>query len=201
VFEIGRRDGIIRGFQDSAGSVAGVQDESAVVLPDLPDRLNRHRLEPASLAQHRPRMLRAAVAMSGSREDAEDLVQETFERVLRRPRFVQRDRDAAYLMRALRHICAAHARSAHHRRTAPAPPEDLEWITDDRGEPETAMEAQIAYAAIAELSEPLRATIVAVDVVGLSYKEAAGSLRTRVGTIMSRLYRAREQVAAALEAS
>ena len=52
------------------------------------------------------------------------------------------------------------------------------------------MDAQLAYAAMAELSEPLRATIVAVDVVGLSYKEAARSLRTRVGTIMSRLYRA-----------
>jgi RNA polymerase sigma-70 factor, ECF subfamily len=163
--------------------------------------MNRHRLEPASLAAHRPRLLRAASAMSGSREDAEDLVQETFERVLRRPRFVQRDHDAAYLMRALRHICAAHARSTERRRTAPSPPEALEWIADGRGGPEIAMDAQIAYAAIAELSEPLRATIVAVDVVGLSYKEAARSLRTRVGTIMSRLYRAREQVAAALEAS
>ena len=171
-----------------------------MALPELPDGLNRHRLEPARLAEHRPRLLLAAVAMSGSREDAEDLVQETFEQVLRRPRFVQRGRDAAYLMRALRHICAAHARSAHHRRTAPAPPEDLEWIADGRGGPELAMDAQIAYSAIAELSEPLRATIVAVDVVGLSYKEAARSLRTRVGTIMSRLYRAREQVAAALEA-
>ena len=54
-------------------------------------------------------------------------------------------------------------------------------------------------AAIAELSEPLRHTIVAVDVVGLSYKEAARSLRTRTGTVMSRLHRAREQVCAALE--
>ena len=150
---------------------------------------------------HRARLLRAAYAMCGSREDAEDLVQETFEHVLRRPRFVQRDRDAAYLMRALRHTCIAHAQGAARRQTAPAPPEDLEWITDARAEPETAMDARLAYAAMAELSEPLRATIVAVDIVGLSYKEAARSLRTRVGTIMSRLYRAREQVAAALEAS
>jgi RNA polymerase sigma-70 factor (ECF subfamily) len=199
-FEIGHRDGITGRLEDSGWSVAGVQDESVMVLPELPDRVNRHRLEPASLAQHRPRLLRAAVAMSGSPEDAEDLVQETFERVLRRPRFVQRDRDMAYLMRALRHICAAQARSADRRRTTPSPPEELEWITDGRGEPEAAMDAQIAYEAIAGLSEPLRATIVAVDVVGLSYKEAARSLRTRVGTIMSRLYRAREQVAAALEA-
>jgi RNA polymerase sigma-70 factor, ECF subfamily len=179
--------------------MADVRDERVAVLPDLIDRAGRQRLEPASLAQHRPRLMRAAYAMCGSREDAEDLVQETFERVLRRPRFVQRDRDVAYLLRVLRHLCGAHA--AERRRTAPAAPEDLDWIVDARVEPDLAMDARIAYAAMAELSEPLRATIVAVDVVGLSYKEAARSLRTRVGTIMSRLYRAREQVAAALEAS
>jgi RNA polymerase sigma-70 factor (ECF subfamily) len=180
--------------------MAGVHDESAAVLPELTDNPRRQRLEPASLAAHRPRLLRAAYAMCGSREDAEDLVQETFERVLRRPRFVQRDRDTAYLLRVLRHAYGTHAGIAARRRTAPSPPEDLEWIVDERAAPEVAMDARIAYAAMAELSEPLRATIVAVDVVGLSYKEAARSLRTRAGTIMSRLYRAREQVAAALEA-
>ena len=179
--------------------MAGVQDDGVAVLPDLTGRAKRQRLEPASLAQHRPRLIRAAYAMCGSREDAEDLVQETFERVLRRPRFIQRDRDMAYLLRVLRHTCGAHATSSAKRRTAPAPPDELEWIVDTRAAPEVAMDARIAYAAMAELSEPLRATIVAVDVVGLSYKEAARSLRTRVGTIMSRLYRAREQVAAAME--
>ena len=173
------------------GATNLAQDERAPV--------DRHRLEPSSLATHRPRLLRAAFAMCGSREDAEDLVQETFERVLRRPRFVQRDRDAAYLMRALRHTVAEHAGMAARRRTAPVPPDELDWITDERVGPELAMDAQLAYAAMADLSEPLRATIVAVDVVGLSYKEAARSLRTRTGTIMSRLYRARQQVADALE--
>jgi RNA polymerase sigma-70 factor, ECF subfamily len=177
-----------------------MQDECAAVSPDLMGAAQRQRLEPASLAQHRPRLMRAAYAMCGSREDAEDLVQETFERVLRRPRFIQRDRDMAYLLRVLRNICGSHAATVAKRRTAPAPPEELEWIVDARAAPEVAMDARIAYAAMADLSEPLRATIVAVDVVGLSYKEAARSLRTRVGTIMSRLYRAREHVAAAMDA-
>jgi RNA polymerase sigma-70 factor (ECF subfamily) len=159
----------------------------------------RKRLEPARLQEHRPRLLRAAYAMCGSREDAEDLVQETFERVLRRPRFVQHDHDVAYLLRVLRHTWGNQARTAARRRTAPAAPEDLEWIADERAGPELAVDVQLAYDAIAELSEPLRATIVAVDVVGLSYKEAARSLRTRTGTVMSRLYRAREQVATAME--
>jgi DNA-directed RNA polymerase specialized sigma24 family protein len=39
---------------------------------------------------------------------------------------------------------------------------------------------------------------VAVDVTGLSYKEAARALRIREGTVMSRLYRARQAVVRAL---
>ena len=41
--------------------------------------------------------------------------------------------------------------------------------------------------------------LVAVDVTGLSYKEAARALRIREGTVMSRLYRARQQVVRRLE--
>lgn len=41
----------------------------------------------------------------------------------------------------------------------------------------------------------LRETVVTVDVAGLTYKEAARALGTKDGTIMSRLYRAREQIA------
>ena len=158
-------------------------------------------LDPETLAEHRGRLFRAAYAMTSSREDAEDLVQETFERVLRRPRFVQRDHDLAYLLRILRHAWWAQSRTRARRRTTPAPPEELEWVTDRHADPQAALDARLAYAAIAELSEPLRNTIVAVDIVGLSYKEAARSLRTRTGTIMSRLYRAREQVCDALGAS
>jgi RNA polymerase sigma-70 factor, ECF subfamily len=158
------------------------------------------QLEPERLAEHGDRLYRAAYAMTGSAADAEDLVQETYERILRRPRFVRRDREIGYLLRVLKNAWTAHVRTAAGRRTHPAPPEELEWISDRRSEPEVALESQAAYEAIAELSEPLRLTIVAVDVVGLSYAEAAKRLRTRTGTIMSRLYRAREQVAETLEA-
>jgi RNA polymerase sigma-70 factor (ECF subfamily) len=158
-------------------------------------------LEPSRMEGHRARLYRAAYALCGSRHDAEDLVQDTFERVLRRPRFVRRDRDLAYLLRVLHHTWGAQTRSAARRRTLPAAPEDFEWVPDQRASQELALEARLAYAAMSELSEPLRLTIVAVDVVGLSYKEAARSLQTRTGTIMSRLFRAREQLASALQES
>ena len=121
--------------------------------------------------------------------------------MLRRPRFVKRDHDLAYLLRVLRHTWAAQVKTAARRSTTTMPPEDLEWLPDRRSNPELALDARLAYQAIGELSEPLRLTVVAVDVVGLSYAEAARSLRTRKGTIMSRLFRAREQLACALEAT
>ena len=48
-------------------------------------------LDPQSLTQHVDRLYRAAWALCGSREDAEDLVQETFARVLSRPRVLHGD--------------------------------------------------------------------------------------------------------------
>ena len=52
-----------------------------------------HLLDPGSLGDHVDRLFRAAWAMSGSREEAEDLVQETYLRVLSRPRIVRNDDD------------------------------------------------------------------------------------------------------------
>ena len=49
------------------------------------------------------------------------------------------------------------------------------------------------YAAVAALPDDFRDVIVAVDVAGLSYKEAAKAFKTPEGTVMSRLYRARSR--------
>jgi RNA polymerase sigma-70 factor (ECF subfamily) len=54
---------------------------------------------------------------------------------------------------------------------------------------------------VGELSPPLRETLVAVDIVGLSDRQAAMALGVRQGTIMSRLHRARNDVAGRLEAA
>ena len=48
---------------------------------------------------------------------------------------------------------------------------------------------------IAALPERYRLALVAVDIAGLSYREAAGILETREATIATRVFRAREQVA------
>ena len=57
---------------------------------------------------------------------------------------------------------------------------------------------QELYAIIAALPEDRRLALVAVDILGLSYREAARALRVREPTITTRLHRAREQVARSL---
>jgi RNA polymerase sigma-70 factor (ECF subfamily) len=54
------------------------------------------------------------------------------------------------------------------------------------------------YRAISELSDDFRDALVAIDVAGLSYTEAARALKVPEGTITSRLFRARRQVASVL---
>ena len=160
----------------------------------------RRLLVSERLPDHSVRLFQAAYALSGSREDAEDLVQETFARVLRRPRWIRQGAgEAAYLMRVLRNVWYDTLRSRKACPELPMEPAHVEFAADGRVDPEVLAEARAAYAAIATLSAPLRETIVAVDIVGLSYKEAARALRTREGTIMSRLYQARRKVAQIME--
>jgi len=69
-------------------------------------------LDPAHLADHLDRLYRAAWASCGSREDAEDLVQDTYARVLAKPRLLRRDDDLAYLLRVLRNTHVSRLRAA-----------------------------------------------------------------------------------------
>jgi RNA polymerase sigma-70 factor (ECF subfamily) len=55
-----------------------------------------------------------------------------------------------------------------------------------------------AFAAIAALPARLRDALVALDVAGLSYGEAAYALRVREGTLASRVFSARSQLATSL---
>jgi len=152
-------------------------------------------LDPQSLSKHVDRLYRAAWALCGSREDAEDLVQETFARVLARPRVIRGEDELYYLMRVLRNTFLTGLRTASRRPVTVAPLDDV-LAADPRptGRPEHALEVQELYAAIGELPEDFRLALVAVDVLGLSYREASRALRVREATLTTRLFRARKQV-------
>ncbi len=162
--------------------------------------MDTRTLDPIALGDHFDRLLRAAWALCGSRDDAEDLVQETYARVLARPRIVQRDDDLGYLLQALRNTFVSALRTRARRpRAAAAEPESLE-LADTRtsAQPHAAAEARLVYAAIAALPAEQRDALVAIDLAGLSYKEAARALRVNEGTVTSRLFRARRDVARSL---
>ena len=154
-------------------------------------------LDPASLPQHTDRLFRAAWALTGSREDAQDLVQETFARVLARPRILHGQDELAYLLRVLRNTFLTQRRTASRRpRISGTELEELEPVDPRTGaRPEQAFETRELISRIAALSEDHRLALVAVDVLGLSYREAARALRTREATIATRVFRARRRIA------
>ena len=152
-------------------------------------------LDPARLPDHIDLLYRAAWALCGSREEAEDLVQETFARVLARPRLLLSGREVGYLLRALRNTHVNRRRAAARRpTTAPL----LETNSGHGRDLTAVLEARDVMAAIAAAPDPYRDALVAVDIVGLSYNQAARCLRTRETTITSRLSRGRQYVARAL---
>jgi RNA polymerase sigma-70 factor (ECF subfamily) len=165
--------------------------------PAPPPRL----LDPSSLGDHLDRLYRAARALTGSREDAEDLVQETYMRILQKQRWLRSEDDLGYLLRVLRNTHYSRLRAAG-RRLRPEPlPDELDRLQDHSAPaPQDALDLEALYGLIAQLPDPFREALVAVDLVGLSYREAAKTLRVREATITTRLYRARQRLARALEA-
>ena len=81
-------------------------------------------LDPQTLGDHLDRLFRAAWALCGSREDAEDLVQETYERSCG-GRLLRREDDLGYLYRALRHTYFNAQRTASRRPKVAAQLDDV----------------------------------------------------------------------------
>jgi RNA polymerase sigma-70 factor (ECF subfamily) len=169
--------------------------DATPVVPDDP-----RPLDPGVLGDHVDRLFRAAWALCGSRDDAEDLVQETYARVLARPRRVDPQGVLPYLLVTLRHTYVSGRRTAARRPATTPLPDDVE-PADPRAalRPEEAASAREVFAHIAALPAHFRDALVAVDVAGLSYAEAGRLLDAPEATVASRLHRARAQVAARMD--
>jgi RNA polymerase sigma-70 factor (ECF subfamily) len=120
--------------------------------------------------------------------------------VLAKPRLLKNDDDIGYLVRTMRNIFLDQRRQAARRATDPVDPEDLERVERTGVGPAEAVEQRELLDFISALPADFRDVLVAVDVAGLSYKEASGALGVPEGTVMSRLYRARQRVVAAYPA-
>ena len=139
-----------------------------------------------------PRLRRFARGLSGSVTDADDLVQAACERALaRQHQFQEGTRFDSWMFRIVQTIWIDQVRSRDVRK------EDGDIAEDRLGsdEPVRRVEARLALAevrrALDRLPPDQRAALLLVTVEGLSYKEAAEVVQVPVGTIMSRLSRAR----------
>ena len=158
-------------------------------------------LRAAALGDHVDRLYRAAWALCGSREDADDLVQETFVRVLARPRRIEGDDPLPYLLRVLRNTFISTLRTRDRRpQTAPLEESESRAVAPESASPAAIVATREVFAIIAALSDEHRDVLVAVDVAGLTYEETAEAFDLPLGTVMSRLYRARGKAADALRA-
>jgi RNA polymerase sigma-70 factor (ECF subfamily) len=148
-----------------------------------------------------PRLRRFARGLTGSAVEADDLVQAACERALSREhQFQEGTRFDSWMFRIVQTIWIDQLRARDVRKEE-AVVEDERMGTD---EPERRAEARLALQevrrAVQRLPEEQRTALMLVTVEGLSYKEAAEVAQVPVGTIMSRLARARMALQAHLEA-
>jgi RNA polymerase sigma-70 factor (ECF subfamily) len=147
-----------------------------------------------------PRLRRFARGLTGSVAEADDLVQAACERALTREhQFQEGTRFDSWMFRMVQTIWIDQIRSRAVRKEEPE--EEAERIGTD--ESMRRAEARLALAevrrALGQLPPEQRAALLLVTVDGLSYKEAAVVAEVPVGTIMSRLARARVALQAKLD--
>jgi RNA polymerase sigma-70 factor (ECF subfamily) len=171
----------------------------------LPSRAGRAALAPARpvaperAAANLDRLYRFALTLCGSPHLADDLVQDAYARFLARPRLIRGADEFAYLARIVRNL-----RADHYRRPPPAEPTDealAHTLAENGGwgDPEAAARTRELLAHVGGLPAAQRETVAAVDVAGMSYRQAARALGVPIGTVMSRLARGRSRLALMLE--
>lgn len=143
-----------------------------------------------------PRLRRYAYALTRNSEAADDLVQDTLERAI--SRWHSRRREGSlrpWLFTIERNIFLGSIRQ-NRRRGEHVAAEVLEQIPATDSMHDQAAGAHDVLAALDTLPEEQRSVLLLVVVEDLSYEEAARALGIPLGTIMSRLSRAREKMRA-----
>ena len=173
--------------------------------PGFLDRLRRG--DPAAfetlVVVHQHRVFAVALRMLGNRADAEDAAQEVFLRVHRAlPGFRGDAKLSTWLYAIAARLCLSRLGEAH-RRLVRADETALARVPDPEADPARHLEEDEREAAlrraITELSDDRRMVVVLRDLEGLPYEEIAQILGLELGTVRSRLHRARLDLKGKLE--
>lgn len=154
--------------------------------------------------RHRVLVYRIARSITGSHDEADDAAQETFIRVYRALGGYDPGRPFKPWLRRIAHNTSLNVLRKERAGGRKVPLDDAPQMVDRSPGP---MEAIVggevhrqAAEALGRLHPDLRATLLMRSVEGLSYREIAQATGVRIGTVMSRLSRARNHILKALRA-
>ena len=152
-----------------------------------------------------------ALRLLNDEDAAADAVQEALISAFRRFDTFRGDMLRSWLARVVINACYDELRRRRHRHSVPleqfnAEGNEIEtsyWLVDSQGDPELQFESTELGSAIQKSLDRLppayRLMVVLVDMQGLSYEEAASAAGIPVGTVKSRLARARVQLQKSLQ--
>ena len=152
--------------------------------------------------QHADSVYRLAYRLSGNQHDAEDLTQDTFMRVFRSLKNYRPGTFEGWLHRITTNLFLDMVR---HRSTIrmEALPEDYDRIEGSLADPEKHFAMNnldpALEKALDQLAPDFRVAVVLCDVLGMTYDEIAQTLGVKMGTVRSRIHRARAQLRDMLE--
>lgn len=148
------------------------------------------------MAAHEDRVFGVCLRMLRDRQAALDATQETFLTVFRKAdRYQAHAAFSTWLHRVAVNTCYDHLRR-EKRRSAASMPEHYDAPDPSAGDAFGAIEVRGDIAdALAELNDEYRAAVVLVDLQGLALEQAADILEVPTGTVKSRLFRGRKQLA------
>lgn len=147
----------------------------------------------ALLERQIPALRRYALGLCRDHHAADDLVQDCLERAVSRWFLRRHDGDLrAWLFTILRNLYISSRRTQTRRGTTV----DIEEIVASDGypDPEARLEARDILAALDQLPEEQKSILLLVGVEDFSYDDVARMLDVPIGTVMSRLSRARQRL-------
>ena len=151
--------------------------------------------------QHR--VFGIALRMLGRRAEAEEIAQDVFLRVHRSIGGFRGDAKLSTWLYAITSRLCLNRLASADRRFTHAGEEVIVQLRDERPDPTTALERREREAmlqrALAELPDDRRIVVVLRDLEGLTYEEIAETLGLELGTVRSRLHRARAELREKLE--
>lgn len=145
-------------------------------------------------------LFNAALRLSRDRHSAEDLVQETYLRAYRTFEGSSEGTNAKAWLLTILYTVFVNRYRKQQREPISLPPEEVELIASrstaaDAGSPDARQPtSEEVEAALAKLPEQFRAAVTLVDLHDFPYEQAASALGCKIGTLRSRLYRARQML-------